>query len=287
MISESEIKRLIEEVDEGPTLDYKEDLVLETEGDKAQFVKDVISLANSGQTAHLIIGVEDGTRKPMGINTSHKAEQLNKILKDKCDPPIRIEYEENDILHYTIGIVEITAENPPYIVSVTDKYGGKLSANPQKEFHIERGTIFIRNYNMNEGAKRADLDLMYSKVDLRLSHEIKDRKVMDDAVEINVRFTLRNIGHMPATFVRVTIQFNNIQQIVKQTGAWHDISHVRNNVPAIQLDEDVVHLEEVLHMDGAVLRVNKDVKQIEAAVNLFAASMLRKHFQYIIPLEEG
>ncbi len=285
MIGESEIIELIKKAEEGPTLDYKQDLLLQTDGDKAEFVKDVISLANSGEMAHIITGVEDGTWRPVGIKTSHKAEQLNEILKDKCDPPLRIEYGEKDILHYTIGIVEIIAENPPYIVSVADRYGGPLSANPQKEFYIERGTIFIRNYNMNEGARRADLDQMYSKVDLRLSHEIKESKVADDSTEINVEFILRNVGHMPATFVRVTLQFNNIQQIVERTGGWGDISYLRENVPTIQLDQDVVHLKEVLHVDGAVLRVSKDVKQIEALASLYAANMLRKKESYVISLE--
>lgn len=286
MISENEIIELIKKAEESPTLDYKEDLRLETDGDKAQFVKDVIALANSGETAHIISGIQDGTWKPVGIKTSHKAEQLNKILKDKCDPPLRIEYEEKDILHYTIGIVEITAENPPYIVSVADRYGSPLSANPQKEFYIERGTIFIRNYNMNEGARRADLDRMYSKVDLQLSHKIRERKVIDDSIEINVEFMLRNIGRMPATFVRVSVQFNNIRGITKQTGRWFDISHLRGNVPAIQLDQDVVHLEERLHVDGAVLQVNKDVKQIEALVNLYAANMIPKVDLYVISLKK-
>ena len=80
MISLTKIRQLIEKEDEGPTLDYKEELNLEKEGDKAQFVKDILSLANSGQTTHIIIGVEDGTRKLVGIKTTHKAEQLNVFI---------------------------------------------------------------------------------------------------------------------------------------------------------------------------------------------------------------
>ena len=91
MININKIKQIIETEDEGPTLDYKEDLVLNTDGDKAQFVKDILSLANSGQPAHIIIGIEDGTKKLVGLKKNHKAEQLNQILKDKCDPALSIE----------------------------------------------------------------------------------------------------------------------------------------------------------------------------------------------------
>ena len=286
MISEAEIIKLIEEGQEGPTLDFKEDLPLGSDGDKAEFVKDIIALANSGERAHIIIGVEDDTWKPVGFKTSHTPEQLNQILKDKTDPPLRVEYVERHILHYEIGVIEIEGDNPPYIVSVPDRYGGPLSANPQRQFFIERGTVFIRNLNKNEGARRIDLDRMYSKVDLQLSHRIIERKAVDDSVEVNIEFLLRNIGHVSGAFVRVTVQFNNIKRIVKRTGAWRDISNVRDNVPAIQLDEDVVHLDERLHVDGAVLQVSKDVKQIEAYLDLYAMNMIPRKGEYVIPLEE-
>ena len=116
MITEAEIMELINEAEESPTLDYKQDLPLQTSGDKAEFVKDVIALANSGEKAHILVGVEDGTGKPVGSKTRRTAEQMNQILKDKCDPPISVEYVERNILGYTIGVIEIKGENPPYVV---------------------------------------------------------------------------------------------------------------------------------------------------------------------------
>ena len=130
MISENEIIELIKRAEEGPTLDYKEDLLLAKDGDKAEFVKDVIALANNGEIAHIITGVEDGTGRPVGLKTHHTVEQINQILKDKCDPPISVEYIEKNILGYDIGVIEVKGENPPYIVSVLDKFGGLLSSKP-------------------------------------------------------------------------------------------------------------------------------------------------------------
>ena len=97
MISESEVIELIKQAEESPTLDYKEDLPLGTDGDKAALVKDIISLANSGEVAHILLGVEDKTGRLVGFKTHHTAEQINQILKDKCDPPISVEYMEKKI----------------------------------------------------------------------------------------------------------------------------------------------------------------------------------------------
>lgn len=213
MITEAEIIKLIEEGQEGPTLDFKEDLTLESEKDKAQFVKDVLALANSGGTAHIITGIEDKTWKPVGIKISHTAEQLNEILKDKCDPPLRVEYVEKDILHHKVGVIVIKGDNPPYIVAVADRFGGV----------IERGTVFIRNFNMNEGARRTDLDQMYAakyatpEADLVLTHEIK-KKSLDDSIEVDIDFIIQNTSEVAATDPYIWLQFENVQTIVKCTG---------------------------------------------------------------------
>ena len=279
MITQDELKQLVDLKREGPTLDYKQDLNLEKDRDKAEFIKDALALANSGYPSYIVTGmkeiVKDNTKtwEPTDISKHYTQVQLNQILQYRTDPPISIEYAEIELNSVTHGIVKISGDNPPYLVMVKDKFGD-----------IQKGTVFIRNVDMNEGARRAELDQMYSKVDLRLSHNIKERKVADDAVEVNVEFTLRNIGRTSATFVRLTVQFNNIERIIRHTGKWFDISHLRNNVPTIQMDENVVHLDEVLHVDGAILRVGKDIKQVEALVNLYATNMRRKKDVYVITL---
>lgn len=273
MITQDELRDLVQLKKEGPTLDYKQDLNLEAKKDEAEFIKDVLALANSGYPAYIVTGIKDKTWEPIDISKHYSQVQLNQILQYRTDPPISVEYAEMELNGVTHGIVKISGEDPPYLVMVKDKFGG-----------IQKGTVFIRNVDMNEGARRAELDQMYSKVDLRLFHNIKEQKVVDDAVEVNVEFILRNIERMSATFVKVSIQFNNIAGIVKRDRGWQDISYLRNNVPTIQHNEDVVHLDEVLHVDGAVLRVSKQVKEIQAFVRLYAANMRPKKGSYVIKL---
>ena len=292
MISESEIIELIKKAEEGPTLDYKEDLPLATDGDKAEFVKDVIALANSGEVAHILLGVEDKTGRLVGFKTHHTAEQLNQILKDKCDPSISVEYMEKKILGYEIGIIEIKGENPPYIVSVPDKFGGRLSSNPNKSFSIQRGTVFVRNYNMNDGAQRADLDKMYQlpyvtlQADLQLSHEVS-AKPLEDLIEVDIKFFLKNLGEVLATDTYVWIRFNNVKEIVRCKGMWGDISELNDNIPTIQLLYTAPVVRPIrMECRGVVVKVARDVEQIEARVVMGAINMRSKDGSYVIPLKE-
>lgn len=290
MINHAELIQLIEKAQEGPAVDFKEDLRLESDGDKAEFVKDVLALANSGAIAHIITGIQDGTWKPIGIKISHTAEKLNQILKDKCDPPLRVEYAEIDILHHRIGVVEIKGDNPPYIVAVADRYGGSPSTNPQKQFFIERGTVFIRNFNINEGARRTDLDKMYAgkyatpQADLKVTHEIKKRPA-GELIEVEIDFCLVNQGDAPATDPYIWFQFKNIQQLVQCTGEWMDVSRFNNGIPTINvfLSHPIYWMR--IHYNGAIVRVDKSTKQIEGIIIIQAGNMRRSVDEYVISLE--
>lgn len=291
MISLSKIRQIIEKEDEGPTLDYKEDLTLGTEGDKAQFVKDVLSLANSGETAHIITGVEDGTRKLVGIKASNKAEQLNDILKGKCDPPLSVEYAERNILGHKVGVVEIVGENPPYIVAVPDRFGGPLSSASQKKFYIERGTVFVRKFNKNEGACRTDLDKMYKlpyitlQADLQLSHEMSIKQ-LDELQEVDITFFLTNQGEVIATNTYIWLQFKDIKEIVRCKGSWSDQSKRNDNIPTVQLIYTAPIISPVrMDCNGVVVKVDNDVQQIETYVHIGATNMRTKHGPYSIPLK--
>jgi hypothetical protein len=292
MIGIDRIKQIIENEDEGPILDYKEDLILETDGDKAQFVKDVLSLANSGQTAHIIIGVEDGTRKLVGIKTTHKSEQLNDILKVKCDPPLTVEYVEKTILGHTVGVIEISGENPPYIVAVPDKYGGHLSSDPKKAFFIERGMVFVRKYNMNAGASRADLDKMFKvkyvtlQADLELTPEVTF-KPSDGLTEANIKFLLVNRGDVVATDIYVLMQFKNVKKIAQCIGDWADISDINDGIPTIQLAYKTPVIRPIImRCGGVVVKVDSGVSEIEARVIMGATNMRTKEGSYVISLKK-
>jgi hypothetical protein len=292
MINKEEIKRIIDAEDEGPSLDYKADLVLEKEGDKAEFIKDVVSLANSNKVSHIIIGVEDKTRKLVGLKTSHMVEQLNDTLRNRCDPPISLEYVEQNIYGHQVGVIEIHGENPPYVISVPDKLGGKRTSG--ESCYISRGMLFIRNNNKNEGAVRANIEKMYEnkvkyvtiQADLQLSHEVSIKR-LDNLKEVDIKFFLKNEGDAIATDVYLLIQFKNIKEFVQCKGTWRDISKLNDNIPTAQTTLTVPVVQPVrTDCHGVIVKVDGDIQQIETRVIIGATNMRTKDRPYVISLKE-
>ncbi len=71
---------------------------LKSESGKKELAKDVIAIANSqGGRGHLIVGVEDKTKRIVGIIPSdYNEERIQQIVGNRCDPPLnlRVEYVE-------------------------------------------------------------------------------------------------------------------------------------------------------------------------------------------------
>ncbi len=135
---------------ESPTLEGKEALELKSDGDRATFIRHVAALANTGQKAYFIIGVENKTWMPKGIvedsplkDADSTQQQMNQILANRLDPPLSVRYRTYLIGGTVIGAVEVEGKNPPYIISIeAPAYGGaKTKGN---ESLIYRGVIYVR-----------------------------------------------------------------------------------------------------------------------------------------------
>lgn len=263
MITQDEVRELIELKREGTTLDYKRDLDLETEKQKGEFIKDVLALANSGRTAYIVTGIKDRTWEPVGISKSYSQTQINQILQDRTDPPLRLEYAEIELNGKTHGIVKIFGEDPPYLVMVKDKFGG-----------IQKGTVFIRNVDMNEGARRADINLMYATpADLRLDHEVK-QKELEDSKEVEIKICLINQGKREAEHPYLRMQFLDIERLVSCTAGVVNLSSYNKGVPIIRVSVDNPIYPTIKWECGkATVIVKKDVKQIPTLVKLWAGNM--------------
>lgn len=273
MITQDELRGLVELKREGPTLDYKQDLNLEKDKDKAEFIKDVLALANSGRTAYIVTGIRNRTWEPLSISQSYSQAQLNQILQDRTDPPVRVEYAEIELNGLTHGIVKIFGEDPPYLVMVKDKFGS-----------IQKGTVFIRNVDMNEGARRADLNLMYATpADLRLDYEVT-QKELEDSKEVEIKICLINRGKREAEHPYLRMQFLDIERLVSCTGGVVNLSSYNKGVPIIRVSVDNPIYPTIRWECGkATVIVKKDIKQIPTSVKLWAGNM-HKEGMYTINL---
>lgn len=107
-MDKSKLKYIISK-GETSKIDFKLKLILEYESNKKEFAKDISALANTnGGRGYLVFGIEDKTRKVVGIDKNDfNEEKLQQIISSRVDPPVPIkvsfvEMEEKDLAVITI-----------------------------------------------------------------------------------------------------------------------------------------------------------------------------------------
>src|SRR6266496_5586277 len=107
MINQERFEKLPAE-DESIYLEFKEELDLKSNGSKAKFLREVLSLANSPiRNGYLIIGVEDKTRALAGLKNEINEEQIQQVVSEWCRPPVRCKYQNLEYKDKIFGVVEV------------------------------------------------------------------------------------------------------------------------------------------------------------------------------------
>ncbi|MCY6371111.1 helix-turn-helix domain-containing protein [Clostridium ganghwense] len=102
---------------EGVKLDFKQEIDLSMESGRKEFAKDVCAIANSkGGRGYLIIGIEDKTKRVIGIEKlSFTEEQVQQIVSSRCEPPIPISLEVINYQNKDVAVITIFQSNQkPY-----------------------------------------------------------------------------------------------------------------------------------------------------------------------------
>ncbi|GAA0181180.1 putative DNA binding domain-containing protein [Clostridium sediminicola] len=97
--------------------DFKLKLDFSTESSKKEFAKDICALANSrGGRGYLIIGVEDKTKRIVGIEQSDfSEEQIQQVISSRIDPPVPVSFEIISYESKKIGVITIyQSDQKPY-----------------------------------------------------------------------------------------------------------------------------------------------------------------------------
>ncbi|ADL42041.1 putative transcriptional regulator [Caldicellulosiruptor obsidiansis OB47] len=139
--------KMLLESDEGPKLDFKQSLSLETDGEKKELVKDVIAIANSrGGRGYIIFGVEDKTKKIVGIkDTNISEEKIQQIISSRCDPPVSIKFEIVEYDGKKLGVLTIY----------------KSSLRPHQM--VQNGVFYIRRGSTTDVARREEVAYMFEE----------------------------------------------------------------------------------------------------------------------------
>lgn len=126
---------------EGIKLDLKEMLDLDMESGRKELAKDICAIANSrGGRGYLIIGIEDKTKKIIGIDENNYGEEkIQQIVSSRCEPPIPISLEFVSLHDKKIAVINI--------------YDGS-----QKPYQLrENGAFYIRRGSTTDTMRKEEI----------------------------------------------------------------------------------------------------------------------------------
>lgn len=126
---------------EGRKVDFKQSLDLEMESGKKELAKDICALANSkGGRGYLIIGVEDKTKKILGIDEKkYSEEQIQQIISSRCEPPIPVALEFVNVGDKKLGVINIYD-------------------SPQRPYQLrENGAFYIRRGSTTDTMRKGEI----------------------------------------------------------------------------------------------------------------------------------
>lgn len=126
---------------EGPKLDFKQNIQIDTDSGRKELAKDICAIANSkGGRGYLIIGVEDKTKRVVGIgNLEFNEEKIQQIISSRVEPPVPISLEFMEYENKKVAIINI--------------YDG-----PQKPYQLrDNGAFYIRRGSTNDTMRKQEI----------------------------------------------------------------------------------------------------------------------------------
>ncbi len=125
---------------EGPKLDFKQLLNIDNDSGRKELAKDVCAIANSrGGRGYIIIGIEDKTKKIIGVDRNFSEEKIQQIISSRIEPPIPISLETLKYKGKNIVIINI--------------YDG-----PQKPYQMrENGAFYTRRGSTNDTMRKQEI----------------------------------------------------------------------------------------------------------------------------------
>lgn len=135
---------------ETTSVDFKRELNLNTASQKAEFVKDVIGLANTKASGRrwMIVGFDDKTRKyhgppDLGVNQN----RIEQIISQYATPHIDVRYEVVDYRAGKVGKLEVLRDARKLPHAVAKSLGDKAAGDKKR---IVAGQVFVRHGSQTE-----------------------------------------------------------------------------------------------------------------------------------------
>ena len=142
---------------ETTSVDFKRQLHLDTASQKAEFVKDVIGLANTKASGRrwMIVGFDDKTREYHGPPDSGITQnRIEQILARYVTPSVDVRYEAVGYRSGRVGKLEVLRDARKLPHSVARSLGDKAAGDKKR---IEAGQVFVRHGSQTEEPTAGEL----------------------------------------------------------------------------------------------------------------------------------
>ncbi len=135
---------------ETTSVDFKRELHLDTASEKAEFVKDVIGLANTKASGRrwMIIGFEDKTREYYGPPDPKVTQnRIEQVLAVYVKPYVEVRYEVVDYRAGRVGKLEVLRDATKLPHGVAKSLGDKAAGDKKR---IVENQVFVRHGSQTE-----------------------------------------------------------------------------------------------------------------------------------------
>lgn len=172
MVDHREIDLLVQD-GETTNVDLKRELYLDTPDQKAEFIKDIIGLANTKVTGPrcLVIGIDEkaGTAHiPVG-NPWHESlnlERMEQIISHYAEPHVDIRYTLSKYRGGIAAIIEVLRDARDLPYKVKQKLGDKGTKK-----RIDVGDVFVRHGTLTVRASEAEIQDLIEESDRAKARE--------------------------------------------------------------------------------------------------------------------
>jgi hypothetical protein len=168
-ISSEEIDALLQD-GETQTVEFKRELDLRTASNKAEFIKDVIALANAnatGPTRYILIGItndgyyydpqdpEERANRDKLLNEL-SPERLQTIVSAHTSPVLQIRYAKVDYFDGPIGKLEVVRQ----VTAVPYQVSKSIGSKDPKAHRVTKGQVPIRDGTITREATAEEIENM-------------------------------------------------------------------------------------------------------------------------------
>lgn len=235
---------------EGPKLDFKLKLSLSTDGEKKELCKDVIAIANSrGGRGYIIFGVEDKTKRIVGVKSSdYNEEKIQQSIYNRVDPPVPISVDLFQLEGKTLAVLTI------------------FRSHHKPHQMLQNGSFYVRRGSTTDVGRREEIAKLFQESGLLSYETVIMKNVRTEALNMDlIRKYFSMLGVTGETTNDILLEAMGIIGKSSIGPFYHPTIGgmlLFGNSPSAYLPHSyvkVIHMDEAIFFHGNIIKMLDDV----------------------------